>query len=91
MSAAAAPMESTRRTSSSTSPLELGFRLLIIGLVCAIAFWLAFNIFRDGNVFLAVSLVVIALGVTVINLRPELWPLRWMTPGLAAIAASTLE
>ncbi|HUN06978.1 MAG TPA: maltose ABC transporter permease MalF [Aggregatilineales bacterium] len=86
MSAAAAPMESTRRTSSSTSPLELGFRLLIIGLVCAIAFWLAFNIFRDGNVFLAVSLVVIALGVTVINLRPELWPLRWMTPGLAAIA-----
>ncbi len=60
-------------------------RLGIIGLVDALALWLAVNIWGDGNIFLAITLVVIALGVTIINLRPDLWPLRWMTPGLAAI------
>src|SRR5690606_21892670 len=47
--------------------------------------WLGINVGRDGNYFLAFTLIVIALGVTAINLHPELWPLRWMTPGLAAI------
>jgi arabinogalactan oligomer/maltooligosaccharide transport system permease protein len=70
---------------SSSSPLGLIVRLLVVGLVDAVALWLAVNIWGDGNIFLALTLAVVALGITLINLRPELWPLRWMSPGLAAI------
>jgi ABC-type sugar transport system permease subunit len=68
-----------------SSPVLTFLRLGAVGLFDALVLWLAVNIWRDGNVFLAATLVVIALGLTLINLRPELWPLRWMSPGLAAI------
>jgi arabinogalactan oligomer / maltooligosaccharide transport system permease protein len=72
-------------SSRTLSPLSLLLRLGVIAVLDAVALWLAVNIGRDGNIFLALTLAVIALGITLINLRPELWPLRWMSPGLAAI------
>jgi len=77
------PQETPSVTPSST----IGFiiRLIAIAIVNVIAFWLAFNIARDGNLFLAVTLVVIALAVSAINLVPGLWPLRWMAPGMALL------
>ena len=50
-------------------------RLAVLGLVNAVAFWLGYNLWRDGNTALGIVIVVIALGVTVINLWPSLWPL----------------
>jgi arabinogalactan oligomer / maltooligosaccharide transport system permease protein len=76
---------STPTAPVTTSIVWTIVRLVALALVDVLALWLAINIGRDGNIFLALTLVVIALGVTVINLRPELWPLRWMSPGLAAI------
>jgi len=61
-------------------------RLAVLGLVDVVAFWLGYNLWRDGNTALGIVIVVIALGVTVINLWPSLWPLRWMSPGLALMA-----
>src|SRR4051812_3590955 len=78
--------QNTTPTAPVTTSIVLTIaRLVALALVDVLALWLAINIGRDGNIFLALTLVVIALGVTVINLRPELWPLSWMSPGLAAI------
>jgi arabinogalactan oligomer / maltooligosaccharide transport system permease protein len=74
---------SAQQSLTGTIMLSLAIRLVAIALVDVLAFWLAFNIAQDGNWSLALIIVVVALGVSVINLWPSLWPLRWMAPGLA--------
>lgn len=70
----------------SFSTLAYLLRLVAVGIVSVFSFWLAVNVGRDGNWFLAGALVLIAVGVGAINLIPGLWPLRWMAPGLALMA-----
>lgn len=80
------PPEDTTPSVSSASPLGLLVRLIAVAVVNIFAFWLAFNVGRDGNLFLAITLVTIALAVSAINLIPSMWPVRWMAPGLALLA-----
>lgn len=82
-SMSAAANAAPERSLTSTGALLFGLRLAAIAIVNVFGFWLAINLIGDGNWPLALVLIVIALGVTVINLWPSLWPLRWMAPGLA--------
>lgn len=76
---------STGAPARSFSPVNFILRLLALGIIDVFALLLAVNIGGDGNVFLAVAIAITALVVTVVNLVPSLWPLRWMSPALALI------
>lgn len=61
--------------------IVLRFGILLI--VDALALWLTLAFWGDGNIALAITLALVTIVVNVINLRPDLYPLRWMSPGLA--------
>jgi ABC-type sugar transport system permease subunit len=86
VAAAQAKQRAPSPTGISLSVVAYSLRLLAIGIVSVFSFWLAVQVGRDGNLFLAFALVLIAVGVGAINLIPGLWPLRWMSPGLALMA-----
>ncbi|MBN1562835.1 MAG: ABC transporter permease subunit [Anaerolineae bacterium] len=68
------------------SPIvQLILRLVGLGLVDALALFLAVNIWDDGNWFLSVAIVLTTVFVNVMNLVPRLWPMRWMTPAMMLI------
>lgn len=73
---------------SSLFSSTVGFivRLIFVAILDVIAFWLAIGIWQDGNGFLAIAITLAALGVSAINIWSELWPLRWMSPGLVLMA-----
>ena len=58
-------------------------RLLALAVVDAFALWLLLQLARDGIWFLAAVVVIITLGLNLFYLRPELYPFRWFSPGLA--------
>jgi len=65
-------------------------RLAGVAVVDAVAVWLATGIWADGNWFLALAIALSAIVVTIINLVPQLWPLRWMSPALALLGLLTI-
>lgn len=71
---------------ASTYFTDIAIRLLIIGIVCAFALLLAVSLIGDGNWFLGGTIIVTTLILSYVNLRPSLWPIRWMTPALALVA-----
>ncbi|MBL8163487.1 MAG: ABC transporter permease subunit [Anaerolineae bacterium] len=80
------PEDHVTRAQGSDNTLMLVLRLGGVALFAVIAFWLAFNVFQDGNPFLSITLALISVGVIIINLRHDLWPIRWMQPGLVLLA-----
>ncbi len=58
-------------------------RLIALAIVDAFALWLLLQLASDGIWFLAAIVVVITLGLNLFYLRPELYPFRWFSPGLA--------
>jgi ABC-type sugar transport system permease subunit len=60
-----------------------GLRLLALGIVDAFALWLLLQLATDGIWFLAAVIIVITLGLNLFYLRPDLYPFRWFSPGLA--------
>ncbi len=75
--------QGTQRLSTSLSLSEVLFRLLALALVDAVAIWLVIRMVADGVWLLVTLVTVITLGLNVIFLREEFYPLRWMSPGLA--------
>lgn len=59
------------------------FRLLGLAVIDAFAVWLLPQMIHDRVWYLVVLLVIITLGINLIFLREEYYPLRWMSPGLA--------
>ncbi len=86
---AAVQMPSSPQRSAASSPsatvVSLVVRLAALAIINIFAFWLALNLGHDGNWSLAAVLIVMALVVNVINLSPNLWPLRWIAPGLVLL------
>lgn len=84
-------MSTTKPVSATTGPLSIFsgktstylLRLLALALIDAIAVWLVGQMYADGVWQLATVLVVITVLINAIFLREELYPLRWMSPGLA--------
>lgn len=69
--------------STSLTASSLLFRILGLLIFDAGALWLGLNLLIDGYWPFAVIILVITIVVNVIWLRPEAYPLRWMSPGLA--------
>lgn len=69
--------------SSSLTTGNLLFRLLGLFIFDAGALWLGLNLLFDGYWPFAAIILVITILINVIWLRPEAYPLRWMSPGLA--------
>lgn len=59
------------------------FRLICLVFLDAFALWFFWKTLIDGVWFLAVVIAIITLGTNVIFLRDDLYPLRWISPGLA--------
>src|SRR5690606_36685827 len=70
----------------STQIDPLIIRLVIIGIADVFALLMGHAIISDGNVLLGVTIILTAVGLSIINLRSDHWPLRWMSPALGLIA-----
>ena len=62
---------------------RIALRLLGLALVDAFAFWFLYQLMRDGVWFLAAAVALVTLGINVVFLREGLYPLRWLSPGIA--------
>ncbi|MBK9122994.1 MAG: ABC transporter permease subunit [Chloroflexi bacterium] len=67
------------------STLSTVLKYLGLALFNAFTLLLVYAFFRDENLGLALVFVVIGVGLNVIFFVPALYPLRWMSPGLALI------
>lgn len=83
MSAAQARAGAPNGAPARTITTDFLVRLIIAVVANIFAFWLGLGLIGDGNWFLGGTIIVTAIALSFVNLRPELWPLRWMTPGLA--------
>ncbi len=70
--------------------VTLIIRYIGLMIVDAFALWLIFSLINDGIWELAVAIAAITLLVNVINLRPQLKPLRWMSPAFALLALGVI-
>ncbi len=75
---------------STSNVFWMVLRLAALCIVDAFALLLAVSVINDGQWLLGIMLILTALGATVINLVPGLWPLRWMTPSLVLVALMAL-
>jgi arabinogalactan oligomer/maltooligosaccharide transport system permease protein len=66
-------------TNSLTSWL---FRLVGLAVVDASAIYLLYNMFRDGVWQLGLVIALVTILINVVFLNEELYPLRWISPGL---------
>ncbi len=79
------------RVRGSTGPLTLtlGYlprivlRLLGLVIVDAFALWFIYHVVIDGLWLLAAAVAIITLGINLVFLREDQYPLRWLSPGLA--------
>lgn len=58
-------------------------RLTALAIIDAFAIWLIYLMVGDGVWQLAIVLAIVTIAINVIFLRPQLYPLRWVSPGLA--------
>ncbi len=72
-----------RRSLSGASLLRLGATYLGLIIVDALALYLIYAFASDGIWELAITIGLITLGVNIINLRADLYPLRWIAPALS--------
>jgi len=72
-----------RLAGNNKSLLRLILTYLGLAIVDGFAVFLVYSFARDGIWELAVTIGLITLMVNVINLRDDLYPLRWISPALA--------
>lgn len=58
-------------------------RIAALAIIDAFAIWLVYMMIGDGIWQLATVLAIVTIGVNIIFLRPQFYPLRWVSPGLA--------
>ncbi|HMN28386.1 MAG TPA: maltose ABC transporter permease MalF [Caldilineaceae bacterium] len=72
-------------TSLTSTVLSWSLRLAGLALVDAIAIYLLYNMVRDGIWELGLVIAVVTVLLNLIFLREDLYPLRWVSPGLALL------
>ena len=72
-------------TSFTSTLLSWLFRLAGLAIVDAIAIYLLYNMFRDGVWELGLVIAIVTVLLNIIFLREDLYPLRWVSPGLALL------
>lgn len=73
---------------SSTAPFSIAsvsLKLIVIMLVDAMASLFVYVLLGDGYWQLAVMIAVITVGLNIIFLRRDTYPLRWLSPGLSLL------
>ena len=75
---------------SPTSPWMNVARYIGLMFVDAIALFLFYRLAQDGQWSLAIAIAIITIFVNIINLAPNLMPLRWISPSLALMALMVL-
>jgi arabinogalactan oligomer / maltooligosaccharide transport system permease protein len=85
-----APSTEKRRRGFFTSVPSLIFRLFALAVIDAFGLWLIYQLLADGLWQLGLMLALITLAINVVFLSERLYPLRWMTPGLALMALMAL-
>lgn len=69
---------------------NLILRLLGLAFIDAFAFWLLYRLISDRFWPLVIALGVVTLGINLVFLREDLYPLRWISPGLALLILMAL-
>ncbi len=69
---------------------SIGLRLLGLAFLDSFAFWFLYVLIRDGVWSLVIVVGVVTLGINIISLREDLYPLRWISPGLALLILMAL-
>ncbi len=72
---------------SQTGPSLLSwiYRLVALAVIDGAAIWLLYQMFRDGIWQLGLAIGIVTILLNVIFLWEELYPLRWISPGLALL------
>ncbi|RME54710.1 MAG: hypothetical protein D6790_16560, partial [Caldilineae bacterium] len=72
---------------SQTGPSLLSwiYRLVTLAVIDGAAIWLLYQMFRDGIWQLGLAIGIVTILLNVIFLWEELYPLRWISPGLALL------
>lgn len=65
---------------------RIALRLLGLAVVDAFALWFLHQLIRDRVWFLVIAIGLVTLGINVFYLREDLYPFRWLAPGLALLA-----
>jgi ABC-type sugar transport system permease subunit len=80
-----------RGVTSPLAPLSgyvsrIALRLLGLAVVDAFALWFLYQLIRDHVWFLVAAVGIVTLGINVVYLHDDLYPFRWLAPGLALLA-----
>lgn len=82
-------MSAAKPSSGQSSSLGgLIWRLVAIMILTALNLWLIYSLLAVGSstaTFLAVMVGIIEVGIVVFFLREDLYPFRWLTPGLSLL------
>ncbi len=65
-------------------------RLGALALLDAFTIWFVYSLVRDGNFFLALTMLIVTVGVNVFFLSDRMYPYRWFSPGLALMVILVL-
>jgi ABC-type sugar transport system permease subunit len=65
-------------------------RLVLVAAAVTGCVLLALGVSREGNNFLAIAFILVALVLVVVNLRPNFAALRWMNPALVLVILLTI-
>lgn len=60
-------------------------RLGGLAILDAFALWFCYQLFGDGNAFLAITVAIVTVGLNIVFLFERFYPFRWLSPGLALI------
>lgn len=74
---------------SGTVP-RVALKLLGLGVIDVFALWLLVQLFRDGVWVLGAAVSLVTVGINLVYLREDLYPLRWLSPGLALLILMAL-
>jgi arabinogalactan oligomer / maltooligosaccharide transport system permease protein len=77
----AVPVVMPRRSSLSLGTIV--FRLIALAVIDTFALYFLYGLLYDGVYFLAVAVAFVTVMINVVFLREDLYPLRWIAPGLA--------
>lgn len=68
---------------TSSPVVRIGLRLLGLAVLDAYAVWFLYVLAQDGVWLLLVALSIITIGINIVFLRDDFYPIRWLSPGLA--------
>ncbi len=72
-----------RPTFIPSSLTRIFLRLVALAFIDAFALWFLYQLLADGVIYLALTVGIITLLINVIFLKEDMYPLRWMSSGLA--------